>query len=280
MDLRLLAILAHPDDETLGLGGTLARYAAEGVETHVLTATRGERGRFFTDEDRPSDEEVGRVRETELRRACAALGVHELHLLDYVDGELDRAAPQEAIGRIVDVVRRVRPQVAVTFDPFGAYGHPDHIAISQFAAAALVEAADAAWRGSGHERAPHAVAKFYYFGENQAKWDAYQSAFRRLVSRVDGEERRAVPWPDWALTTWLDTRAQIDTVWRAVQSHETQMAIYKKLGELSPQQHEALWGSRGFYRVYSRVNGGRAREDDLFEGVREESAGNGAAPDA
>lgn len=257
MPLRLLAILAHPDDETLGLGGTLARYGAEGVETHVLTATRGQRGRFFTNENRPSDDEVGRVREQELLRACDVLGVHALHLLDYMDGELDRAPHDEATSQIAEIVRKVRPHVAVTFDPFGAYGHPDHIAISQLAGAALLAAADV-----------HRVAKFYYFGENLEKWDAYQSAFKQLVSRVDGVERRAMPWPDWAFTTWIDTRAQIDTVWRAVMCHETQMAVYSQLESLTPAQHEVLWGSRGLYRVFSLVNGGRSREQDLFEGLR------------
>src|SRR5215213_1761455 len=116
---KLLAVLAHPDDESLGVGGTLAAYAAAGAETYVVTATRGERGRYFTNESRPSDEEVGRVREAELRAAAGELGARELVVLDYMDGDLDRADPQEAIGRIVDQLRRVRPHVVLTFDPFG-----------------------------------------------------------------------------------------------------------------------------------------------------------------
>src|SRR5689334_19745087 len=96
--LRLMAVLAHPDDESLGIGGTLAAYAARGVETYVVTATRGERGRYFADAHRPSDAEVGRVREAELRAAAQALGVREVVLLDYIDGELDRADPHEAVG--------------------------------------------------------------------------------------------------------------------------------------------------------------------------------------
>ena len=263
--LRLMAVVAHPDDESLGVGGTLAAYAARGVETYVVTATRGERGRYFTNENRPDDAEVGRVRETELRAAARALGVREVALLDYVDGELDRADPHEAVSRIVAQLRRVRPQVVVTFDPFGAYGHPDHVAICQFTTAAVLAAADPAFPA---EAAPHRVSKLYYFVCDEREWAAYQAAFKRLTSLVDGQERRAVAWPGWAVSAEIDTRDQWETVWRAVRCHETQLAVYARLGELSPEQHEALWGSETFYRVFSTVNGGRSREADLFAGVR------------
>ncbi|HEX8118803.1 MAG TPA: PIG-L deacetylase family protein [Pyrinomonadaceae bacterium] len=271
--LKLMAVLAHPDDESLGIGGALARYAAEGVETYVVTATRGERGRFFTNENRPSDAEVGRVREAELRAAARELGVREVMLLDYLDAELDRAPPVEVVGRIVEHVRRVRPQVVVTFDPFGAYGHPDHIAISQFATAAVVAAADATF--GGDTGPAHRVSKFYYFVDDARRWAAYQAAFKTLVSRVDGVERRAFAWPDWSITTVVDTRAYADQVWRAVQCHETQMAVYQKLADLTPEHHEGLWGTITFYRVTSLVNGGREREGDLFEGLRYGGARDG-----
>lgn len=263
--MRLMAVLAHPDDESLGIGGTLAAYAARGVETYVVTATRGERGRYFDNEHRPSDAEVGRVREAELRAAARELGVREVALLDYVDGELDRADPHEAVGRIVAQLRRVRPQVVVTFDPFGAYGHPDHVAICQLTTAAVVAAADP---GSPSDAAPHRVSKLYYFVTAERRWAVYQSVFKRLTSRVDGEERAAVAWPGWAVSAALDTRSHWPTVWRAVRCHATQLAVYAGLGALTPEQHEALWGSETFYRVFSSVNGGRSPEADLFAGVR------------
>jgi LmbE family N-acetylglucosaminyl deacetylase len=264
-DLRLLAVLAHPDDESLGLGGTLARYAAEGVATYLLTATRGERGRFFDNADRPPDDEVGRVREGELRAAAAELGVGEVALLDYHDGELDRADPIEAMGRIAAHVRRIRPHVVVTFGPDGAYGHPDHIAISQFTCAAVVAAADPA---ADYGLPPHGVAKLYYMASPPAVWELYQAVFKRLVSRVDGVEREARPWAEWSLTTHIDAAAHWQVVWRAVQRHATQLAIYGRLDELTEEQHRLLWGAQYFYRVLSTVNGGRARESDLFEGLR------------
>jgi hypothetical protein len=88
------------------------------------------------------------------------------------------------------------------------------------------------------------------------------------VSRVDGVERHAMPWPDWAITTRIDTRAQWPDVWRAVCCHQTQVANYARLKDLAPEHHEALWGIQEFYRALSFVNGGRAPETDLFAGLR------------
>jgi LmbE family N-acetylglucosaminyl deacetylase len=85
---------------------------------------------------------------------------------------------------------------------------------------------------------------------------------------VDGEERQAVPWPDWALTTVIDTSVVWPAVWRAVSCHKTQMTIYRHLGALSEDHQRSLWGTQEFYRVFSTVNGGRVQESDLFEGLR------------
>ena len=264
--LRLLAVLAHPDDECLGNGGVLARYADEGIECALVCATRGERGRYYDPAlPRPSDEEVGVVREGELRAAAAALGVRDVAFLDYMDGSLDRADAPEAIARIVAHIRRVRPHVVITFDPFGAYGHPDHVAICQLTTAACALASHAAHDDG---QPPHHVAKLYYKSETPDVWEVYQKAFKRLVSNVDGVERAAVAWPDWSVSAVIDTRAHAATVWRAIQCHQTQIAIYAGLRDLSIADHERLWGRQHYYRAYSTVNGGRAVEDDLFEGLR------------
>jgi LmbE family N-acetylglucosaminyl deacetylase len=268
--LRLMAILAHPDDESLGVGGALARYASEGVEVSLVTATRGENGRYLQHREgpeHPGRERLGAIREAELRAAAAALGVKDLTLLGYEDGRLDRADPCEAIGRIVQHVRRVRPHVVITFPPDGSYGHPDHIASSQLATAAMVAAADPAHRSAGAS-APHAVSKLYYFVANQAEWEVYQAVFKKLVSTVDGIERQATAWPEWSITTVVDTREHWPVVWKAVSAHVSQIANYRGLQDLPPERHAALWGARRFYRAYSTVNGGPRRETDLFEGLR------------
>jgi LmbE family N-acetylglucosaminyl deacetylase len=271
--LRLLAVLAHPDDESLGVGGILAKYAAEGVETALITATHGQAGRFRgvkegESPEHPGREALARIRETELRAAAAVLGVRDLTLLGYVDGLLDQADARDVVGRVAGEMRRLRPHVVVTFGPEGGYGHPDHIAISQFALAAVVAAADPAAGLPGPARPPHAAAKFYYMASPQDAWDAYQWAFKTLTSHVDGEERTARPWPEWAITTAVDTRAHWPTIWKAASCHDSQIGSYQRLRELSPERHEALWGRQTFYRVFSTVNGGRRRETDLFEGLR------------
>jgi len=270
--LRLMAVLAHPDDESLGVGGTLAKYASEGVEVFLVTATRGDSGRYrglrSDDLQHPGRLALANIRERELRDAASTLGVREVSILDYHDQQLDRANPREAVATIAGHMRRVQPDVVVTFGPDGAYGHPDHVAISQFTTAAIVAAADPAFPLKGIKaEEPHAVSKLYYIAWPESTWKAYQSAFRKLVSTVDGIERQAVPWPDWAITTVIDTGSFWSTVWRAVCCHESQVTAYERLKELSPNDHESLWGRQSFYRVFSTVTGGRVTETDLMEGI-------------
>jgi GlcNAc-PI de-N-acetylase len=125
---RIMAVLAHPDDESLGVGGTLAKYASEGADVFLLTATRGDSGRFrghrLDDPQHPGRLALAKIREVELRAAASALGVREVSILDYHDQHLDRANPREAVANIVGHIRRVQPDIVLTFGPDGAYGHP------------------------------------------------------------------------------------------------------------------------------------------------------------
>ncbi len=264
---RLMAILAHPDDESLGMGGTLARYAAEGIETFLVTATRSERGWFGEPSANPGLEALGRIREAELRHAVAALGIRRVDFLNYVDGALDQADPREAILRIVAHVRRERPQVVLTFGPDGAYGHPDHIAISQLATAALVAAADASYPDRLEGQPPHRVAKLYYKIWTAAEDALFEEVFGDSVMQIDGVERRAFGWPEWAITTRIDTADHWRACWEAVSCHRSQLPGYGELLNLGEARHRALWGAQGFLRAYSLVNVARALERDLFEGL-------------
>lgn len=150
----LLVVLAHPDDETFGTGGTLAYYASKGVDVHLLCATRGEAGEVDPEMLRGFDS-IGELREQELRCAAENLGLKAVHFLDFRDsgmeGSPDNQHPQALAAADLDVVaakivsfmRSLRPQVVITFDPVGGYMHPDHIAIHKATVRAFNAAGDA-----------------------------------------------------------------------------------------------------------------------------------------
>src|SRR5688572_26805344 len=103
--LSLLAILAHPDDESLATGSTLAKYAEEGVETYLICATKGERGWMGEEKDNPGLTQLGKIREQELLNAAKVLGIKQVFFLDYIDGDLDQSNPTEAMGKIASIIR-------------------------------------------------------------------------------------------------------------------------------------------------------------------------------
>src|SRR5215467_11730932 len=253
--LKLMCVLAHPDDESLGNGGILAKYAAEGIKTYLVTATRGERGWFGDQREYPGLEALGKIRENELLDAAELLDIRYVDFLDYIDGDLDKVHPAEAIAKIVGQLRHVRPDVVVTFGSYGAYGHPDHIAISQFTMAAIVEAANPA-SVYYQNLAPHCVSKFYYMAETEEVSSVYQSVFGDLVMHIDGAKRGMVTWPDWSVTTRIDTWKYWRTVSRAISCHRTQLPAYYMLEQISEEQRKVLWGTQNYYRVFSLVNGG------------------------
>jgi LmbE family N-acetylglucosaminyl deacetylase len=152
--LTLLAVLAHPDDETFGMGGTLALYARRGVSVHLICATRGEVG-DVEPHYLEGYKSIGELREHELRCAASKLGLTGVHFLDYRDsgmpGSPDNEHPQalaaapldEVAAKITGYIRQLRPQVVLTFDPIGGYRHPDHIAIHNATVKSFRAAGDA-----------------------------------------------------------------------------------------------------------------------------------------
>lgn len=127
--MRILAVFAHPDDEVFAAGGTLAKYAAQGAEAMVLSATRGQAGQI-RDASAATRHTLGSVREEELRRACAILGVRHVVCRDYMDGALREADFDGLVRSVSDAIRDFQPDVVITFGEDGAYGHPDHVTIS------------------------------------------------------------------------------------------------------------------------------------------------------
>lgn len=258
---NLLAVFAHPDDESLGTGGTLAKYATRGAQIHLLTATRGELGWFGAPEDNPGPEALGQIREAELRDAARVLGIGEVSFLDYRDGELEDEDQRVLVARVAAHIRRVRPQVVLTFDPYGLYGHPDHIAIS----AATTAAVAAATTPSGDTEG-HIVSKLYYMAWTTETIGMFERAFGELVMNIRGKERRPVAWPSWAVTTRVDASSHWRTAWEAVACHRSQLPGYDSLLNLPPDFHEEWWRNQTYYRAMSRVNS-QLTENDLFDGI-------------
>jgi len=266
--LKLLCIFAHPDDESMGMGATLAKYSAEGVETSLVCATRGERGWFGPEEQNPGLGALGQIREGELRRAAEILGMKSVHFLDYVDGDLDGANPAEVIARIVTHIRAIQPQVIVIFPPDGNYGHPDHIAIGQFSQAAIVCAADASYVDAKNIPA-HRVSKLYYMVDSENFVNFITSVMGDITFNVDGQTRGEVAWKEWMITTQIDISAHCVTAFRAIKRYESQLASLGPLAEAPEEMAAQVLALQGtFYRAFSLVNGGRKVETDLFEGLR------------
>jgi LmbE family N-acetylglucosaminyl deacetylase len=266
--LKLLAVFAHPDDESMGMGGTLAKYSAEGVDAHLVCASRGERGWFGPEEQNPGLSILGQIRTRELENAVKELGMKGLHFLDYIDGEVDHANHAEAISKIVAHLRRIKPQVVVTFPPDGNYGHPDHIAIGQFTSAAIVCAADSSYEDV--EKLPaHRVLKFYYMVDAENFINLIAPFMGDMTFPVDDQMRSEIPWKEWMVTTRIDMAEHCNAAWRAIQCHQSQLPTLGALAEMPEDAAASVLAMQGtFYRAFSLVNGGRAVEADFFEGLR------------
>ena len=170
MQKTILAVLAHPDDESFGMGGTLAKYASEGVKVHLICATRGEAGEVDPDRLIGFDS-IADLRTAELNCAVKALGIEPVKLLDYRDsgmagsehnhhpGALINAPLEKVAGEVAAYIRKIQPQIVLTFDPVGGYRHPDHIFIHQAATRAVELAGDPDY-GSDHP--PYQPARLFY----------------------------------------------------------------------------------------------------------------------
>lgn len=246
MKPSLLAVFAHPDDEAFGTGGTLATFAAQGVEVTVVSATRGEAGEI-SDPSLTILETLGRVREYELRCAARVLGIEEPIFLDYRDsgmaGTPENTHPQafiqipaeEVVGRLVSIMRHIQPMVVITFEPNGGYGHPDHIAIHRHTVEAFHAAADPKrFMGQG---APWQACRLFYTAIPRSFFQEMRQRLEALgvdTSDFDRFEKAGAGWPDEDVHVRLDVSAQINVKWTAMQCHRTQFgpdSIFRRLPE-------------------------------------------------
>ena len=277
-ELTLMAVHAHPDDEAIGTGGVLARYADEGLRTVLVTCTGGEVGEI-SDSTLATPETLAEVRRRELERACAILHVGRLHLLGYRDsgmmGTPDNEHPssfyqaslEEATARLVRLVRRERPQVLVTYDERGFYGHPDHIRANQITVAAFEAAGDPTrWPEAG---TPWRPAKLYYTA-------VARSAIKNL-GRVLSEAGIETPFADGRepeigiadelITTQVDVSAQVERKRQALMAHATQMGPEVFFAKMPPPVFHRIFARESFQLVRGR-SGASGMEDDLFAGLR------------
>jgi len=280
-----MAVRAHPDDECFTVAGCLCRYSDLGYSTVLITCTGGENGEIV-DPELDTEEvrrNLGEIRREELMRSSQILGVSHLELLGYRDSGMagtpenedprsfNKADLDEAVARLVSLVRRYRPQVLITDNEEGSYGHPDHIMANKITVRAFDDAANAAYRpdlGSAHT-----VDKLYY------------TAFARFQIRETWERMRALgiefPWhreegdadtpPDWGLPdeeigAIVDVRDQLDRKIESLLVHRTQIKPDMWMLTLPRDLQELFLGRETFQRVHSRVPI-EGREQDLFQSL-------------
>ena len=279
----LLAVFAHPDDESFGIGGTLARYAAEGARVVLACATLGEAGEI-SDPSLGAKEQLAEIRERELRCACDALGIVELHLLGYRDSgmaespdnddprSLAQADPAEVVGKIVRVIRQVRPQVVVTFEAGGGYGHPDHIAIHRHTVAAFHAAGDSSQYPEhlveGLEL--HLPQKLYFTALPRRFFRGLAQRLKAMgfdLSRFGDFDWESMGVPDELCTTEIDVSDYLGVKQQAFQCHRSQLSPDSPFSLIPPEIQRDFMSTECFSLAGSRLEPGQKPETDLFTDI-------------
>jgi LmbE family N-acetylglucosaminyl deacetylase len=268
--LTLMAVHAHPDDEAIGTGGILARYAAEGVRTVLVTCTNGELGDapggLKPGEPGHDERAVVELRRRELEASCEVLGVVHLEMLGYHDSGMEGWPQNESPGsfwrtpvgepaqRLAELMHRYEPQVVVTYDENGFYGHPDHIQANRVTHAALTE--------SG------VPAKLYYTAVARSTL----RGFRDLLAQsgvelpAEVEENPDFGTPDELITTTVDCSAVAGRKYASLAAHASQSEniFFLQMGE---ELFSSIMGSESFVRAVDTTKA-PVPEDDLFAGLR------------
>jgi len=273
----LLAVFAHPDDEAFGVAGVFRKYSDEGAHVALVCATRGEAG-DISDPALATPTTLGEVREQELRAACRIMGVTDLNLLGYHDGQLAQANVEEATGRLVRQLRRIRPRVVITFAPNGGYGHADHMAIHRLTVAAFSAAGDPARYPEHHAEGlhPYAPQKLYYVAFPQSIMRAMREQARDAgqtfapggsTATIAAEQMGT---PDDEITTVIPlSEREFETKVRAIRAHRTQLTPESPVEHLDTPLVRDWLGVERFVRAVPAANTKDAvdAERDLFAGV-------------
>ncbi|MFZ5858390.1 MAG: PIG-L deacetylase family protein [Chloroflexota bacterium] len=281
MTKTLLAVLAHPDDESFGLGGTLALYAKRGYRTYLICATRGEAG-TVDEEHLHGFKNIADMRTAELDCAAGHLGLKDVIYLGYRDsgmpGSDDNKHPDaqiqhsvdEVAGRVVKVIRDLQPDVVLTFDPIGGYKHPDHIHIHKATVLAFEKAADASFHPEAG--APFQPRGLYFqvfprwflkvmtrimpiFGKDPAKWGRNGDINLKELAEVD-----------FPVHVRLDIREVDDVKREAGACHASQGGVGMRRG-LMGFVTKVFGENEDYMRAYPPVDGNFNRLGDLFDGI-------------
>jgi N-acetyl-1-D-myo-inositol-2-amino-2-deoxy-alpha-D-glucopyranoside deacetylase len=299
MNKHLLLVHAHPDDESIGQGATMARYVAEGVGVTLVTCTGGEMGEILVPElahlAADQDDTLADQRRIELDNAMKTLGVTDYRYLggfkryrdsgmkwhadghavpadDVHENAFWHADLTEAASHLVEVIREVRPQVMVTYDEFGGYGHPDHIQAHRVATYAASLAAVASYRRDLGEA--HDIAKIYWGAMSAAKVreglrDLRAAGDTTTFEGMDPDSLPAFMVEDDALSAKVDGDDYAAVKMEALKAHRTQISVDGPFFALSNNQGNEIWGTE-FYRLAKGVQGPTGPdglETDLFAGL-------------
>jgi N-acetyl-1-D-myo-inositol-2-amino-2-deoxy-alpha-D-glucopyranoside deacetylase len=287
-DRRMLVVHAHPDDEVIGTGATMAMYAHQGAHVTLVTCTLGEEGEVLIPDlahlAAEHTDALGEHRITELAEAMSALGITDHRFLGgpgtYRDSGMMgtpandrpecfwRADLDTAAAHLVGVLREVRPQVLISYDENGGYGHPDHIQAHRVMHRGAQLSARAEFRPDLGE--PWTVAKIYHTviprSFLQAGIDAMKAAGE--VSFFGAERAEDLPFgvPDEQVTTIINADAFIDAKMAAMRAHATQIAVDGPFFALSNHLGQKIWGTECYQLVHGAA-GGNGHEADLFAGL-------------
>lgn len=274
----LLAVHAHPDDESIGTGGILAKYSALGMKTIVVYGTRGEQGDILNPEFVPPvpPRPMGDIRWEELGLALKVLGISKYFHLGYRDSGMAgtpanenpasfaRADLAEATAKLVDILRETRPHVVITYNERGGYGHPDHIMAHRVTVSAFEKSGDPAYRGISNHEAWKPLKLYYTATPLERIKKRYQAALER------GEKPRMNPeflgTPEHLITTMVDVSEFIQKKFEALACHKSQMGPNSFFRQAPPDQVLDYFGYEHYVCAQGCVESS-GKEADLFEGI-------------
>lgn len=281
-ELRMLACFAHPDDEAFPVGGALATYAARGVEIRLVTATLGEVGEI-RQPGLATPETLGSVRQSELARACGTLGLREHIVLGYRDSGMAgtdtnghqqafvNVPGEEVVERLIWEIRQFRPQVVLTFEPGGLYGHPDHIAISKHTTEAFQRASDPS--SFPHQLANgvklHAAMRLFYSA--RPKGFRMETALQLRAAGVDfplpTPERAAQGTPLEDIHFEMNVADQLEAKMACILCHQTQVDADWPYNKVPRAVAARILGREHYIRALPQVRPGEKVSADFFAGL-------------